>query len=593
MASKLRWALAAAVLPVFSFAITEAEVAASARAYFAPMTSANFWRMRMPDGLIREFELRESGNGKFRFQSADGWTGVPSGDNGILITTPRNQKPKVEWGFQNGTLRMIAEDGNAYGLDYSEPVVYEGESMVRLWPDRKDVRGKDIGPDNWVKSRRLKLGYTSPNRAGVVLAMLALVALGLAFRMPRLWARIVCGVLCAGALVPMTLTGSRGALLAFVVGAAAIGVCELKRSKVSRRTVFAIGGTFLLVVALIGVLMCSGVIRSKKGNRSSDRQRTLLMETAPRMLRDAPKGWGHFGAVGGAYVSWYQDEKDEKLRLNLVSDHITAVVGRGWVGGGVYLFCWFAGILLLLAFAWRGGSPIPVAVWLALGSAAFFNLIFGEKSVFVIPLLSLLFFLWGRPWRMPWMFLWCPLAGLVLSAATIFCVITAAGDGSADHPRIRKVGRRVLVNGECPVRWVVDDLQVLGQVMAGKDVRAHFRKYRKAPAIGYVRSIRDLPTDGSVRHLVLAGDACGAYLKMLKEKGYPEKMPLSVLFLSPQFPPSEIPAELHARTRQVTMVVGEFAARYSREFLDQKPWVRIVPGAELYIPNWMRFVAVK
>ena len=593
MTSKLRLVLLWAALPACSLAITEAEVAASARAYFAPMTSANFWRMRMPDGLIREFELRESGNGKIRFKSADGWTGVHKGDNAFLISTPKMQKPKVEWGFQNGTLRMIAEDGNAYGLDYSVPIVYEGETMARLWPDRKDVRGKDIGPDNWVKSRRLKLGYTSPNRAGVVMAMLALVALGFAFRVRKVGVRIAFGVLCAAALVPMTMTGSRGALLAFALGAAVVGVCELRRLRVSRKAALLAGGVVLLVLAILGSLMIFGSHRTKKGTRSSDRQRTLLMETAPRMMRDAPKGWGSFGAVGGAYVNWYQIGEDEKLRLNLVSDHITAVVGRGWVGGGLYVACWLAGILLLLTFAWKGGSPVPAAVWIALGSAAFFNLIFGEKSVFAVPLLSLLLFLWGRPWRMPWMFLWCPLVGLFLAAAAIFGIVASAGDGAGEFPRIRKDGRRVLVNGERPVRWVVDDLQVLGQVMVGKDVRAHYLKHRNAPAIGYVQSLRDLPKDGSVRHLVLAGDACGAYLKMLKKTGCFDNLPQSVLFLSPQFPPSEIPAELHERTRQVTMVVGEFAARYSREFLEKKPWVRIVPGAELYIPNWMRFVAVK
>ena len=100
----------AVLAPALVSGITEAEVAAAGRAYFAPMSSASFWRMRMPDGLIREFELRESG-GRYTFKSVDGWTGSVQEGNAVLITTPKNVKPKVEWGFVNGTLHMIAEDG--------------------------------------------------------------------------------------------------------------------------------------------------------------------------------------------------------------------------------------------------------------------------------------------------------------------------------------------------------------------------------------------------------------------------------------------------------------------------------------------------
>lgn len=583
----------AVLAPVLVSGITEAEVAAAGRAYFAPMSSASFWRMRMPDGLIREFELRESG-GRYTFKSVDGWTGSVQEGNAVLITTPKNVKPKVEWGFVNGTLHMIAEDGNAFGLDYAEPIVYENEKLVSLWPDKKEIKKKDMGGNNWQRDRRMKLWYSSPNRAGAVCAFVALIALGLVLRLRRLPFRLMAGVIGLAALVPMTLTGSRGALLAFAAGAIVIVACELKRLHLSRRTLLLVVGSVALAVLVVGGFFCFGGLRSKRGTRSSNRQRTMLMQVAPRMLRDAPSGWGYFAQVGAAYVNWYQGEKDQKLRLNLISDHVTNVVGRGWIGGGVYLLVWIGGIVTLLLFAWKGGSPIPAAVWLALAVTALFNLIFGEPSVFALPVLSLAFMIPGRPWRMPWIFAIGPAAGLVLSAAIIGGMLGLADDGSDEALRIRNEGRkRILVREERPLRWVVDDLQVIGQAMTGKEIRRHYATHKDAPGIGYVRSIRNLPKDGSVIHLVLAGKAGSDYLKMLKEKGYPEKMPQSVLFLAPQFPPSEIPEELHRRTRQVTMVVGEFAARYSREFLEKRPWVRIVPGAEQYIPNWMRFVAVK
>ena len=140
-----------------------------------------------------------------------------------------------------------------------------------------------------------------------------------------------------------------------------------------------------------------------------------------------------------------------------------------------------------------------------------------------------------------------------------------------------------------PVRWVVDDLQVLGHVMTGRDMRDWYVKHPGAPAVGYLRSVGRIPTDGQVRRLTIAGEAGSDYLKHLEKNGYPEKMPESIIFLSPPFPPSRIPEELRRRSA-VTVVIGEFAARYSREYLAQRPDVRIVSNVELYIPDWMDYV---
>ena len=571
--------------------ITEEEVAAASRAYFAPITSIGFWRMRMPDGFFREFELLAGLDG-YRLTSADGWSGILKPEkNDVLISTPKGTKPKREWWFRSGTLRAVIEGGKAYGLDYAEPVVYDGGRPARLWPAPKEVRRGDvILKTKWQKEKRMRLWFVSPNRAGSFLAFLALIALGFALRLRRLPLRLLAGALGVAALVPMTLTGSRGALLAFVLGAGVIVVCELRRMRPSRRTVLTLVGSVFLAAVVMGALLTSGVVRSKSSNRGSDRQRSLVLEAAPKMLRDAPKGWGRFGQVGAAYVDWYQSKDDAKLRYNLISDHMTNVVGRGWIGGGLYLFCWLGGILVLFLFAWRGGSPIPAALWLALGTTAAFNLILGEPNIYALPALSLLLFLWGRPWRMPGIFVWGPLGGAALAVAFVAGLVVAAGDEPGYGPRVRNDGNgRILVGGANPVRWVVDDLQTLGHVMTGRDIRDWYVKYPGTPAIGYLRSVARIPTDGRVQRLILAGEAGENYLKHLEKNGYPEKMPASIVFLSPSFLPSKIPEELRRRSA-VSVVVGEFAARYSREYLTPNPDVSIVPGVELYIPNWMQYV---
>ena len=180
--------------------------------------------------------------------------------------------------------------------------------------------------------------------------------------------------------------------------------------------------------------------------------------------------------------------------------------------------------------------------------------------------------------------------GAVLSVAVIVGLILWAGDEPGYGPRVRCEDRgRILVGGAHPARWVVDDLQMLGHVMTGRDMRDWYVKHPGAPAVGYLNSVWRIPTDGRVHRLTLAGEAGKDYLKWLKKKGYPEKMPQSVVFLSPPFPPSEIPEELRRRA-DVSVVIGEFAARYSREYLTPRPDVTIVRNVEIYLPNWMNFV---
>ena len=581
--------LATGFLPLMAFGLTEAEIAAAGRAYMAPMTSMGYWRMRMPDGTVREFEAKDD-RGVFRLFSGDKWTGTARPGNYILVSTPKKQKPKVEWGFHHGTLEMVAEDGNAIGLKYDDPIVYENEKIVPLWPEVKELKKKDVRiDDGWKHDRRFKLGFESPNRAGVVLASLALVALWAAFRLRRRWGRIVAGLATAGALVPMLLTGSRGAALSFAVAAAFLVFLELRRLHLSRKVWMAVIGSGLLVVLIMASLLLGGVVRSRNSNRGSDRTRTQVMAMVPRMFRDAPQGWGRPGQVGAAYTDFYCSDNDPKYRFNLISEHATAVVARGWVRGGLYLFFWFGGILLLVLFAFRGGSPLPAALWLVLLIAPMFNLIFAERSVWVLPVLSLVLLLTGRCWRMPWIFLWGPLGGAVVATATVFGLLAIADAGKEPRPSIRYDScKRFLVGGRNPVIWVVDDRQVLGHVMTGHDIRGYYQENRYAPAIGYVRSLDGLPELGGMRRLVLAGKAGQDWLDQIKKNGIPEKLPATVRFISPTFAPSEIPEELRRRT-DVSIVIGEFAARYHREYLAKQPWITIVPGAELYLPKWMRF----
>lgn len=157
-------------------------------------------------------------------------------------------------------------------------------------------------------------------------------------------------------------------------------------------------------------------------------------------------------------------------------------------------------------------------------------------------------------------------------------------------PTIAREGNRILVAGENPRIWVVDDSQCLGHVMTGKEIRRHYRHYPKAEAIGYVRRLDDLPNTERVTVLVLAGERGLEYIKRFERDELSGTLPCAIVFLSPPFGPERIPEELR-RLASVSILIGEFAARYYPDYGRKLPWVKIVAGAEQYIPGWMRYLA--
>ena len=337
--------------------------------------------------------------------------------------------------------------------------------------------------------------------------------------------------------------------------------------------------------------------RSKPGRGGCFCRRSLctclpeLWSAAPRMIHDAPRGWGGRVASGRAYVDWYSEEKRWTGRFNLISDHLTALVAYGWIGGAVYLFCWSAGILILLRFAWNGLSAIPAAVWISFAAAASFNVVWQDKTLQICAFASLAFLLYGIcKVRLSW--LATPaVAGAVASVSIMTALVVVGGSRRGDDVSVHFDGKRVIVNGDRPKVFIVDDGEALGGVSTPSEIRMSYKAGRSPEAICYLKSIDDVPRDG-VGRLVLAGAAGREFIERLDERGedggsaFP--LPREIVFLSPQFPPSEIPDELREKSA-VRVLIGEFAARYWKEYVNPPKWVTIVRGAEVYIPGWMAY----
>ncbi len=152
---------------------------------------------------------------------------------------------------------------------------------------------------------------------------------------------------------------------------------------------------------------------------------------------------------------------------------------------------------------------------------------------------------------------------------------------------------QALVKGDNPNIWIVDDGKALGSVLSCCYIRWYYFHHPSAPAVGYVRKVERLPRKG-VDRLVLAGKAGQEWLDWLlkcAEKGeeVSQYFPKELVFISPEFLPSNLPEGIH-QSCNVKYVIGEFVARYHKEeFKDPPKWVTVVPGMELYIQDWMRF----
>lgn len=313
-----------------------------------------------------------------------------------------------------------------------------------------------------------------------------------------------------------------------------------------------------------------------------------VWRTVPQMIHDAPFGWGpRLRDVGMAYTKWYATNAPTRVWYTLVNDHLTILAAGGWIGSGLYLMLWFGGVFLLIAFAWRGGSPVPAALWTSLGVSAFFNVVLLVPLLQILAFASLAVLAFDRRWlaRRCWL---VPVGAGALCTVAVLAVLGWMGSGFRSAPSLRADGKAVRVNGDDPRVWVVDDGEVLGSIAATWEMRQFYRIRPTAAAVGYLMKLDDARTCPSVRRLVLAGKRAEEFVRRFAEGDRTLRVPSEVVFVAPPFAPSAVPVDLMARTR-VAFVYGEFHARYFPELAQPRQGVTVVRGAEQYIPAWMRF----
>lgn len=568
--------------------------------YFAPLNSQIF-KAVFPDGTAREFERDISATG-FRLRSVGGWSGSVSGDANVVISGPGKDGGVETWRYERGrVVGYSGSEGNrscAYSKPRSAPpcpyeplaiVEYENARDEAEEYSRREMSGK------WSGTGRLAFPYINPNQSGCLYCELALLSLLFVLCDDRKLRSA--GVLMFAVFAALTLlTGSRGSLLGLLLGVTVFGSSRFRELAGSR--VFWITAAVGLIV-LGGYLYWHGAGQMTRGFTArggldwSNALRVDMWKAAPRMMVDAPGGWGFCGA-GRAFMSWYMPTSVVCLPGSLMNDHLTLMAECGWVVRWLYLFALSA---VLAAGVWlvlRRREPLMLAVVSAFLAMAWFNPVYGEWGLWVVPLISLLALgrirLRRRIQALSSSVAVC--AGLASSACAGIYVYGRSSERNADEVPVRAVAGRVMVNGDDPRIWVVDDGRgTLGGIFVAKDLRDFYTEVKSAPAMGLVTDIADLPAVG-VDRLVLAGKAANDWLLRLSEDEAARRhLPKSVVFLSPPFNPSEVPSAVVALCHP-QLVVGEFAAKFRGEYGKTLPdWVMVVPGLEKYMMGWPELAA--
>ena len=556
-------------------------------------------KMRLPDG--KDMLLFRQPDDNSIMNAWDPWVGaVRPYEDGLMInvlTRPGFKGEKTEFCFLNGHLRFMSVGGKDYEFnpkDYAVPTY----TIASLWPDHVELTAQDHAQaDIWSGTNRLRLFSRNPNRTALLIAEAAMVMLGIGLFAGSWWLRIPGILLGLLSIHPLLLTESRAGLAAFLFGLATLLVIRFRKGVGWR---FALG--LLIVLIAAGMIVpqlkvCEGVAVRLSTARAEmfEGKRMYMWREVPRMLAAAPFGWGLWQS-GPAYNSWFEKKDRMHMAGDLFNDHLSRLVEGGYVLGGLYVFAWAFVLLFSFRLAWKGGSPVALAVWLVYFIACIFNPMNYWGRSFLIPALVSAWAVVSW-WRLRQgtgaarvsMFRHTLFAALVVTGIALggvaFIVLRAPGQ---DIPlRVSWLGRQVVAGKGDPQVWVVEDGYVLdGNYFGfpGREIREFYRAYPDAEALGLVSEIGRLPS--KMRTLVLAGKTCETYLALP-----PENRPDAerTIFLSPSLKYDKILAKVDPG-KDVHVILGEFAARLEGGCEGAPENVHVIPGMELYISGWLEAV---
>lgn len=521
----------------------------------------------------------------------------------FLRQSPDHTMLAGEGGWRGRVLGRKAEIASSSGdrslkFNCGIPVdgaTYHGkQSLKDVFPSAEDIT-EYVRPhtrkDIWGASGRARFLFENPNVEAVVLSSIFLLSLGLAFSHCSLALRIAGAVAALASSWFLFRTESRGGVLATAVAAGFLLLTIIfrqfrHRTKCCRKILI---GACIALIALTAILATTHVwqryTKEMFAHDESNQLRLNMLQAFPTMVADSPDGVG-FGNSGPTFLTWYSDEKDRATRT-LISSHLTWLVEFDDIERLAYLFGWFFMLAFLAVVTAYGGSALPLAVWISLSIAGLFNPVLENPYVWILPSLTLALTLKDRKSLSIRVIAIPAIAALAMSIA-VLAGIKMLGRRSAGQPTLRIDAKTVKINGTEPQVWIAGDTLVVGGwSYVGREILGYLVEKESSESVGYVESLDALPP--CVDRLVLTGRLAREYLERTRNPERTKSLcnAKSILIVSPSVPATEFESVI-PKSGHIRAVVGALAKHLDPAYESElPPWIRIVPGAWLYIPGWI------
>ncbi len=408
-------------------------------------------------------------------------------------------------------------------------------------------------------------GLGNPNKTATLIATLLVAVWGLcAIRRFGFWIALA---LFTGLGVCEIHTFSRGGILAAAAGLSIL-LWNIPRPWPKRG----------MIAVVLSIWVMTGITiylqaheRLGKGIVQEDRSisnRIKIWKDAPKMMVDAPQGWG-LGKSGSAYMQWYQELGRNEVYRTLVNSHLTWMVEFGWMGRFFYLFAW--GAVLLLCWPKPGLWAIPFSVWTTFGVAAWFSSVAESPWLWIVPSGALIAAVIRRVRNKDWPRKRSWMAVLIISLL-ILLGICYLGRGERNIP----VGGKVISKG---MIWVLNNPKVQGS-KAGKSLRKYLTEHTDV-SISMVEKLEEISSlDGNT--LMILGEVSAENLTLIKAT----YLKLGRLILvNPAFSPEELP-----NLDKCTVYYGEFSqSEYANVWRDKARVIKL-EGTGDFVSNWMKLL---
>jgi hypothetical protein len=425
--------------------------------------------------------------------------------------------------------------------------------------------------------QRLDWGLGNPNKTATLIAELMIFVWALPFRKrPILF---YCAAFVFTALgCCLALTYSRGGFVACAAGVSLLLFFAPWTWTKTRRVVF-----LLCLGVLVGYMVYSGASRRYvKGIRDADpsiQSRLEIWKTAPRMMVDAPHGWG-LGQSGQAYLQWYQPTDRDRGYRTLVNSHLTWLVEGGWGMRYLYLAGWIMAFAFCLVKRENRMYPIPLGVWLVFALSATFSSVAEAFVLWLIPVACLLGALWLRATEKQW--ITRRQALLIMLLPLIACVILYSAGSISSQSRIKKTREALIVGAGVPDVWLMIDTQRFASESWARTLRADLRTRGDGFCLAIGERLQTLTTQPPKRIVIwgrpshIDSPEAGRHLPLASQ----------LILLAPQFYPQELAPDLRGRLRSATVYFGEFSQSAFLSSWENEANIKRVPASGDYFSNW-------